>query len=218
MKEILDALKAKFEGVSESVLRIIAENLHGKGKSVDDVESVTFQHVIDSYGDHRATKAAETVRKKMEAESKPAQSQPEQGSESGVMVADDTPAWAKAILDAQKANAEAIARIQSEKVATERMEILKNTISKLPEELQSPYMAVPIDGMDQSNFDAFIEKITPQVEAVSVKLSAQAAAGEPASPGGSTTATVSDAMKARLNRMEKEAANQAPAVIGLESK
>ena len=83
--------------------------------------------------------------------------------------------------------------------------------------MQAPYTVVPIDTMDDQAFEAYIEKITPQVEAIAVTLKAQAATGEPGAAGGAPSTGVSDAMKARLERMEKEAETQAPAVIGLET-
>lgn len=219
MKEILDALKTKFEGVSESVLRITAKNLSAKGKGVEDVESVTLQQVIDAHADHRATEAAKTAREKAEAGQNAAQ-QPSGGhahGEDDMSSAEEAPAWAKAILDGQKANAEAIARLQGEKIVAARTEKVKALIAKLPEELQAPYTVVPIDTMDDQAFEAYIEKITPQVEAIAVTLKAQAATGEPGAAGGAPSTGVSDAMKARLERMEKEAETQAPAVIGLET-
>ena len=65
-KEILDALKAKFPGVSDSVLGRIADKLAKTATTAEQVktavEGVTIQQVIESYGDSRATEASNTAR------------------------------------------------------------------------------------------------------------------------------------------------------------
>lgn len=64
-KEILDALKAKFPGVSESILGRIADKLAKTASTQEQVttavEGVTFQQVLESYGDSRATEAQQTA-------------------------------------------------------------------------------------------------------------------------------------------------------------
>lgn len=64
-KEILEALKAKFEGVSEAILNRIADKLAKTVTKQEDVatavEGVTFQQVLESYGDSRATEAQQTA-------------------------------------------------------------------------------------------------------------------------------------------------------------
>lgn len=65
--KILAALKTKFEGVQESVLNRIAEKL-AKTVTTEEgvttaVEGMTFQKIIDSYADSRATEAASTALK-----------------------------------------------------------------------------------------------------------------------------------------------------------
>lgn len=65
-KRILEKLKTRFEGVSESVLGRIAEKLAktaGTEAEADAAaEGVTLQQVIESYGDSRATEASQTAR------------------------------------------------------------------------------------------------------------------------------------------------------------
>ena len=58
-KQILEALKAKFQGVSEAILNRIADKLAKTVTTAEQVatavEGVTIQQVIESYGDSRAT-------------------------------------------------------------------------------------------------------------------------------------------------------------------
>jgi hypothetical protein len=64
-KKILEALKAKFTGVSDSVLDRIATKAANTVTKEEDVasyvEGVTLQQVIDSYADGRATDAAKSA-------------------------------------------------------------------------------------------------------------------------------------------------------------
>lgn len=60
-KEILEALKAKFAGVSDTILDRVAKKLAETVTNAEEVatavEGVTFQQVLESYGDSRATDA-----------------------------------------------------------------------------------------------------------------------------------------------------------------
>jgi len=63
-QQILEALTARFEGVDEKILSRIAEKLSKTVTAQDDVATavagVTFQQVLEAYGDSRATEAAKT--------------------------------------------------------------------------------------------------------------------------------------------------------------
>ena len=58
-QQILDALKAKFTGVSEKILGRIADKLSKTATTQEQVQTavdgVQFQQVLESYGDSRAT-------------------------------------------------------------------------------------------------------------------------------------------------------------------
>lgn len=62
-KEILEALKARFDGVSESVLGRIADKLAKTATTAEEVKTavdgVTLQQIIDSYADSRVTEASD---------------------------------------------------------------------------------------------------------------------------------------------------------------
>lgn len=61
-QQILEALKAKFQGVSADILNRIAIKLSKTVTSAEQVatavEGVTLQSVIEGYGDSRATESA----------------------------------------------------------------------------------------------------------------------------------------------------------------
>lgn len=64
-KQILDALKAKFPGVSDAILGRIADKIAKTVTNEEDVttavEGVTVNQVLESYGDSRATEATQTA-------------------------------------------------------------------------------------------------------------------------------------------------------------
>lgn len=64
-KKILEALNTKFPGVSDSKLNRIVDNLLKKVKSEDEIEAaveeVTFESVLDSYGDARANLSRDSI-------------------------------------------------------------------------------------------------------------------------------------------------------------
>lgn len=66
-KKIIEALQAKFSGVEEKMLETLAKNLAKKISNEEEiinlVEGVTFQQVIESYADFRATQASNTASK-----------------------------------------------------------------------------------------------------------------------------------------------------------
>lgn len=64
-QKILEALKTKFEGVDAKILDRIATKMAKTVKTEDEVEpaveKVTFQEILTSYGDARATEATQTA-------------------------------------------------------------------------------------------------------------------------------------------------------------
>ena len=111
-KQILEALKAKFEGVSEAVLGRIADKL-AKTVTTEEqvataVEGVTLQQVIDGYADSRATEAQKTAVRSYEQK---------HGLKDGVKVkegapededeldegGEKTPKWARTLIEQNKA-------------------------------------------------------------------------------------------------------------------
>ena len=64
-KIALDALKTRFEGISESVLDRMAKKIAKTATTAEEVKStveeVTIQQIIDAEGDRRATDAQKTA-------------------------------------------------------------------------------------------------------------------------------------------------------------
>lgn len=179
-KKILEALKAKFEGVSETILDRIATKL-AKTASTEDqvataVEGVTLQQVIESYGDSRATEAQQTAVRNYEAkynlkDGKPEKNdggEPNKGKATETSGAEDTPAWVKALTDR-------LDRLEASRTAENRKQQLGKVIDRLPENLRKAYERLPLEGYSDEQFSTVLSEITTEVEGI---------AGETAAKGG----------------------------------
>lgn len=179
-KKILEALKAKFEGVSEAILDRIATKLAKTATTEDQVatavEGVTLQQVIESYGDSRATEAQQTAVRNYEAKhgikdgklEKPAGGEPDKNGEATKTGGEDTPAWAKTLI-------ERLDRIEASKTVETRKQQLGKVIDRLPENLRKAYERLPLDGYSDEQFSTVLGEITTEVEGI---------AGENAAKGG----------------------------------
>lgn len=176
-KEILDALKAKFPGVSESILGRIADKLAKTASTQEQVttavEGVTFQQVLESYGDSRATEAQQTAVSNYEKKHGLREGQKvEGGAPKTEPNKETTPAaggdFAIQITEAVKAAVkplqDEIAALKTGKVTETRRQKLDAIISKLPEDLRKPYARTPVNDMSDEEFEALTGEIQTEVE------------------------------------------------------
>lgn len=166
-KELFDALKAKFPGVNANVLNRIADKL---AKTVTTAEQVTTavagvtQEIIDiieSYGDSRATEAQHTAVQNYEQKyglkdgvklengggtggEHGTETEQNKGAGEG---AEQVPAWAKTLIDTNKALSERIAKMETERTTSTRKQQLNEVIGKLPENLRKAYERTPVDNI-----------------------------------------------------------------------
>lgn len=194
-KQILDALKAKFQGISETILSRIADKLAKTTINEEDVatavEGVTVQQVIESYGDSRATEATQTAVSNYEKKHGLKDGQKVQGgapaSEPKTDEDPNTPEWAKAIIESNKTLSEKLAQLEGEKVTSARKGQLSKLIEKLPDELQKPYARMAIETLSEEEFSALTADITAEVENISSTLAAKGAVFTRPAGGGVTT-------------------------------
>lgn len=216
-KELFDALKAKFPGVSDSILDRIATKLAKTVTTAEQVktavEGVTIQQVIESYGDSRATEASETARKNavQEYESRyglkdgvktttttTGGEQPTGGSATNPTGGiDEAPAWAKSLI-------ERIDRMENAKTTETRTQQLNAVIGKLPDNLRKAYEHLPVDKYSEEDFSKLIGDITTEVEGIADDSAARGGViGKPsASQGTQTTTELTEAQKAAISRRE----------------
>lgn len=212
-KEILDALKAKFPGVSDSVLDRIATKLAKTATTAEQVktavEGVTIQQVIESYGDSRATEASNTAREnavkdyesryglkdgvKVTNNTNNGGEQPTGGSATNPTGGDEAPAWAKTLL-------ERIGRLETSKTTETRKQQLNAIIGKLPETTRKAYERLPLDKYSDEEFTTMLGEVTTEVEGIVDETQARGGVfGKPSATGGTTQQTeLTEAQKAAI--------------------
>ncbi len=186
-KLILDALKAKFEGVSEAILNRIADKLAKTVTKEDDVaaavEGVTLQSVIDAYGDSRATEAQQTAVTSYEKKHNLKDGKPVTGGGQGktdepaggnkIELPEDTPAWAKVMVTqnqelviANKTLAERLANLEGDKIVSSRKQqldtVIANSSDKFKNRISKTYERMNFK--DDEDFNAFLEEIKSEAE------------------------------------------------------
>lgn len=193
-KEILEALKKKFPGVSDAILGKTAKKLSETVKTAEEidtaVEGVTFQTLLESYGDTRATEATKTAVTNYEKK---------YGLKDGVKVTnptveepkteheEDVPAWAKTIIETNKALEKKVAQMAGEKITGERRQQLNEIIKVLPAELRKGYERIALDNMEDEAFNTLLQDVKTEVEGIQESVNAKGSAfGRPLSGSGSS--------------------------------
>lgn len=187
-KAILDALKAKFQGVSESVLNRIADKLCKTVTTAEQVQTavdgVTILQVIEGYADSRATEASQTAVHTYEQKYGLKDGAPVQTPQGGGT--DAVPAWAQSLIDSNKALREEVAQMKTDRTTSQRKQQLSGVIAKLPENLRKAYERTPVDGLTDEEFNTLVGEVTTEVDGI-VQATQQKGAifGRPSTTGGS---------------------------------
>lgn len=184
-KEILEALKLKFTGVSESVLDRIATKLAKTVTTAEQVKTavdgVTIQQVIESYTDSRVSEAQQTSVQNYEkkynlkdgkpvvipnpnpkgqepTEPKPQSQQQQQG--------DGTPSWAQALLESNKQLTDRLNALESQRTTETRRQKLSEVTKKLPENLRKPYSRINLESLSEDEFNTLVTDVTGEVDGI----------------------------------------------------
>lgn len=239
---ILDSLKTKFAGIDEKVLNRIAATAVKTVKNEEEaktyVEELTLQQVIDSYADSRATAAQEKAIKSYEEkfglkDGKPADATEEPGGEGGEGgnggTTDDgknggegkggekVPDYVKSLIGKIDALTNEVTTLKAGKVADTRKSTLEALLKDAPEKTRNTLMKNfnRMQFKDDSDFEEWIEEITPDVEeATTSQAASEGVVGRPKS--GASTGKEGQAnsyVQARVNARKAETV--APAIIGL---
>lgn len=218
-QKILEALKAKFVGVSDKILDRIADKL---AKTVTNeegvapaVDGVTFAQVLESYGDSRATEASQTAISNYEKK---------HGLKDGAKVDDggvpkddkttpkkkdddDTiPAWAQTLIDSNKQLTERLNNVEKERVGKSRKKQLTAALQSLPEAIQKAYSHTPVDSLSDEDFESLMNDVKSEATAIGDELKRKGAVfggqRSPRSEGSQekeATAAETDAVLGKLN-------------------
>lgn len=173
-KEILEALKTKFSGVSETILDRVARNLAKTVTKSEDVQTavdgVTFQQVLDSYGDSRATDATKTAVANYEkkhglkdGKSVAAETTTATEETPAVETTEDAPAWAKAIVQSVKTLSDTVATMQGAELNKSRKQKLDEIIAPLSELQRKGYERINLKDLKDDEFDSLLTEIKGEV-------------------------------------------------------
>lgn len=187
-KELLAALKAKFEGVNESILSRIADKLAKTTTKEEDVATavsgVTIQQIIEGYGDSRATEAQQSAVRNYEE--KYGLKDGERVQEPKPKPQEETmPEWAKQLVKENKTLSERLGRMDGERITAERKQKLSAVFKKLPENLRKPYERMSVDKLSDEEFTALVGEITAEVDEIASSVKSKGAVfGRPAAHQG----------------------------------
>ena len=202
-QQILTALKAKFVGVSDAILDRVATKLAQTVTTAEQVQTavdgVTFQQVLESYVDSRATQATQTAVHNYETK---------YGLKDGVKVtppetqppvvppvtppvtppaggAETVPAWAQALIDSNNSLKNELAQMKTARTTETRKQQISTLIEKLPENLRKAYSRTPVDGLTDEQFTALVGEITTEVGDIQSSIQQKGAVfGKPAAQNG----------------------------------
>lgn len=187
-KEILEQLKTKFSGVSEKILDRIAKKLAETVTKSEDVKTavdgVTFQEVLESYGDSRATDATKTAvlnYEKKHGLKDGVKVDTQQQQQVEIKPDENTPAWAVSLANSVKTLTEEVSHIKTERVASTRRQQMTEVLAKLPENMRKGYERIDLEKMDDEAFSGLLAEVTGEVGEIVKDTSAKGAAfGVPA--------------------------------------
>ena len=202
-QQILTALKAKFVGVSDAILDRVATKLAQTVTTAEQVQTavdgVTFQQVLESYGDSRATQATQTAVHNYETK---------YGLKDGVKVtppetqppvvppvtppatppaggAETVPVWVQAIIDSNNSLKNELAQMKTARTTETRKQQISTLIEKLPENLRKAYSRTPVDGLTDEQFTTLVGEITTEVGDIQSSIQQKGAVfGKPAAQNG----------------------------------
>lgn len=195
--EILEALKAKFQGVSEKILGRIADNLAKTVTKQEDVQTavdgVTFQQVLDSYGDSRATDATKTAvlnyEKKhglKDGKSVAAEENKPKQEDKPAELPEDTPAWAKALVASVDTLSTTVANMQGAELTKSRKQKLDEVIAPLSELQRKGYERIDLKAMNDDEFNTLLTEIQGEVGEITKTQGARGAVFGKPTVAGST--------------------------------
>lgn len=179
-KKIIELLATKFEGVDDSILARVADTKAAKAVKTEEeaetfVEGITLSKLLNTYGDSRATESQKTAISNYEKQYglKDGEKvnggnlkEPGESSKKGEDGDDETPSWAKKLLEDNKKLTERINAMEGEKKASTRKKQLQDVIGKLPESIRKGYERTAINDLSEEEFKELMETIGQEVDVI----------------------------------------------------
>lgn len=224
--KITEMLATKFQGVSADVLRRVADKLSKTAKTEEEaqtaVDGVTFQQILESYTDSRVNEALEGAIEKYEKKhglkngkpidniDPPAPPKPPKKADD-----DDVPEYIKTLIKSQEAINARLDALDATRVTNSRKSTLQSILKDAPEKLRTRYEKdfSRLTFKDDDDFKAWIEEVTPEVEALTKDFNKPSFATPPMSGGGKPNKPVNPLVQERIS--EREGKPEASAIQGL---
>ena len=206
-QDILNALKTRFEGVSEKILQRLADKLQKQpnpdGLGAEQLANqVTMQQLLEYYGDQRATEAQQTAVKNYEkklqtaanqtTEGQPAtnQAEPQTLKTSKTIQTDpaEVPQWAKALVEQVKTLNQRFDAVEKEKQQRNRQEQIEELIKGLPRTMQQAYRRIQLGDLSEQDFNQLKEDVTQEAAQILQETGARSAVFSAPSQIGSKAA------------------------------
>lgn len=192
-QDILQALKTRFEGVSDKILQRLADKLQKQpnqdGLGAQDIANqVTMQQLLEYYGDQRATEAQQTAVKNYEkklqqtnqtteGQSTTNQAEPQNLKTSKATQADpaEVPAWAKSLVEQVKTLNQRFDAVEQEKQERTRRDQMEELIKGLPKTMQQAYRRIQLKDLSDEDFNQLKEDVTQEAAQILQETGARSA-------------------------------------------
>lgn len=187
-QDILQALKTRFEGVSEKILQRLADKLqkqpNQEGLGAEQLANqVTMQQLLEYYGDQRATEAQQTAVKNYEKkmqQTNQTNTEPQtskQPSDQTTKPQNDieVPAWAKSLVEQVKTLNQRFDAVEKEKQQRNRQEQIEELIKGLPKTMQQAYRRIQLGDLSDQDFSQLKEDVTQEAAQILQETGARSA-------------------------------------------
>ena len=181
-QDILQALKTRFEGVSEKILQRLADKLqkqpNQEGLGAEQLANqVTMQQLLEYYGDQRATEAQQTAvknyEKKLQQNDQTTKPQNDQTTKPQNDI--EVPQWAKSLVEQVKTLNQRFDAVEKEKQQRNRQEQIEELIKGLPKTMQQAYRRIQLGDLSDQDFNQLKEDVTQEAVQILQETGARSA-------------------------------------------
>ena len=214
IKQILNALTAKFPGVDAQILSRIATNLAKtittEAEVPTAVEGITTQSIIESQSDFRANEATANAvanyEKKYSLKDGKKDTAVDPDPEPIIAPgSDDAPAWAQTLINSHRTLSDKVEAIEGAKVTDTRKQRFNAIISNLPDNLKKSYQRTSISTLTEEEFESLSTEVMAEVGVIEADIKAKGSVFQlPLGGGGST-----------IGKPSEKDANAVAKVLGL---
>lgn len=178
---ISKALAAKFQGVDakiiDSVAAKLAKTVSTEAQATAAADAVTFQQLLETYGESRATEASQTAianyerkhglkdGKQEKSEGGSEEAKEPEGESKG-----DTAGELAAAIKSLRAELDGLKQTRVDEAHATRFAEL---ISSLPDSYKTAYSRTRTKGLSEEEFTKLVESITPEVEAIKAEANSK---------------------------------------------